>query len=694
MNRKLILAGLCVLVFFFSAGMQLIQGTNYNPDADSFDEKYILVGPDSYYNKRTCELTLEKGYYPLKQTEDDPLLNYPIGNKGARPPLFNMIAISIGTIGPDALGWAMLLLPVLYGILGIFPMYHIGRDVFNEKIGLLSAGVYAITPILMSFKGSTLGRFDHDSFVILILLLIVSFYIKTLQTKDRKAYMYAGITGVLLSAIFLTWVVAQIYFFIILIFLVVKLFADVWTNSYDDDTYEKTLLTFVVAFLVALPYSLIVGVVNFLLLSVVFVVGIWLFYIFIGYIEFKGINVRPWVLITLMVGLTGGMFFLYMVYTNGMNIPMISKIADTVFGGVYTGKMFSTISEGQIQTLSEMVVSIGVMVFWFSFVGLYMLFIRKTFDKSFLFLATVLGVGMWLSTTAGRFVSTVSVILIIFAVYAFVDLLKQTRGNKFHQAIAIGIVALVFLPSIGASTYQSFDHYNCGFEKSWTDACSWIVDQDKGMPDAEKPALLGWWDYGFFISTMGKHPVVADNYQSGIESSANYLTSKSEKEVLATMIIRLTESEKEGATRSNPKGKLNPELKSVFGEELTGLLEDPAKNAPSFNTPVGNTSVRVSDFNAMYHDATAYLCEQNTLSELVDIYSTVSDITGHYIGYIVVTERDVEELLPIIMYLADKQMDENDTMAHKLWNYEELEYFKNVYSAHGIKIYKYMVVRK
>lgn len=694
MNKKLIFMGLCILVFVFSAGAQLLQGTNYNPDGDTLGEKYILVGPDSYYNMRTCELTLEKGYYPIKQVEDDPLLNYPIGSKGARPPLFNMIAVSFGTFGMDALGWAMLLLPVLYGILGIFPMYHIGRDVFNEKMGILCAGLYSVTPILMGFKGSVLGRFDHDSFVILILLLIVSFYIKMIQNRGRKAYMYASITGILLSAIFMTWVVSQIYFFIILIFLVIKLFADVVQNNYDDDIYEKTLLVFGVAFVVSVPYSLIFGIVNFLLLSLVFVIGIWLFYIFAGYIEYKGVNVRPWLLIILSVGLVGGMLGLYTIYQLGIDIPMLSKIADVVYGGVYTGKVFATISEGQIQTLSGMLISVGVMVFWFAFLGFYMLLWKRKFDTSILFLSAVFLVSLWLSTTAGRFVSTASLFMLIFALYALIDILKQTRGNKYHQYIAFGVVALMILPSVGASIYQSVDHYKCGFETQWSDACVWINDQNVETPDAEKPAFLGWWDYGFFIATMGKHPVVADNYQSGVYPGANYLTSTTEKEVLAVMIIRLIEGVKIGSTHSNPKGKIPSNISSLLSDELTLILEDPVANAPSYNQVIANGTIQIDNFNAMYRDATNIICEDN-IETVNNLYLDVCEKTGYNIGYLVVTQRDVEKLLNVIRYLADKDVDTNLTMAYQLWNYkDDLEYFKNVYSANGIKIYKYMVVRK
>lgn len=690
-KRVFILVGFCLLVFLLSSCFAL-DGTRYNPEGKTLGEKFYLVGPDSYYNMRSCEFAVENGYYPLG--EEDSLLNYPVGGKGARPPFFNMIAVSIGFVGGmDALGWAMLLLPVLYGMLSVFPMYHIGRDIFNEKVGLLSAGLYAVTPVVLSYKGSSLGNFDHDSFLILLLLLIVSFLIKSIQSEGKRAYLFAGLVGVLVGVVVMTWVVSYLYLFILVIFLVVKLLIDVYKNNYDDEIYQKMLLIFIIAFAISVPYLLVIGFVNYILFALASVLGIWVIYTVVGYFEFKGYQVKKVTFSILLFSIIGFLVFLFILYSMDIRMYLFRNLAFTVYGGPYSGQLFSLIAEGRVASLSEMIITMGIGVFWLSFLGLYSAFWKKKFDTAFVFTVVVFFVSLWLSATANRFMSTTVVMMIVFTAYITFDLLEKIKSGKIRfkfvksQTLSMCLIVFILVPNVGSSIYyQCVDYYGADTEHQWVDASLWIAEQNKGMNDSEKPAVLGWWDYGFFIASMGKHPVVSDNYQSGVEAGANYLTATSEEEILAVMIIRLLEGEK------SYSGDIPDSLEYLFSDELIKVVEDPVSNAPSYNQPVRNSSYPVSAFNAMYHDGVSIICNEKSVDDVNALYIDVVRATGNVIGYFVVSERDSVMLLRTICYLADKDMDINTTIGHNLWydNDFYLKYFKNVYNDGHIKIFKYM----
>ena len=67
-----------------------------------------------------------------------------------------------------------------------------------------------------------------------------------------------------------------------------------------------------------------------------------------------------------------------------------------------------------------------------------------------------------------------------------------------------------------------------------------LNEQDIEIEDpAMRPAFISWWDYGFYEVAIGGHPTVADNFQDGIPTAANFHTSTSEREAVAIFSIRL-----------------------------------------------------------------------------------------------------------------------------------------------------------
>ena len=63
------------------------------------------------------------------------------------------------------------------------------------------------------------------------------------------------------------------------------------------------------------------------------------------------------------------------------------------------------------------------------------------------------------------------------------------------------------------------------------------------MKYSNKPAFVSWWDYGFQALETGDHPSVADNFQSGIPAAGNMLLSRSQEDLTAMFIWRLSEAD-------------------------------------------------------------------------------------------------------------------------------------------------------
>ncbi len=251
--------GVFLIVLFFNTYFNITSGISFNTDGEGL-AKYYLSGPDPYYNMRLVQGTYETGRYPY-YNEVDPLLNYPIGASGGRAPLLNMIALGFSRLlAPfmndiDAIGYSMQFVPALFGALLIFPVYFIGKELFNKKAGLIAAMFVAIIPIhLSSGHGSAYTLFDHDSLILLLFFLTFMFLIKGLKEKDTiKSVLYAILGGISLAGLTMVWVEAQFLYVIIAIYAIVQMFIDIFLDKIDIRVFRTSSIVLFSGYLISLP---------------------------------------------------------------------------------------------------------------------------------------------------------------------------------------------------------------------------------------------------------------------------------------------------------------------------------------------------------------------------------------------------------------------------------------------------------
>jgi len=704
----IVLISIFFLVLFFNSYFNYTSGTAFNPEGTTLGTRFFVSGPDPYYNMRTCQETLEHGYYRFV-TEEDPLLNYPIGHYGSsRPPLFNMIAISsanvingitnMGII--DSLGWCMLFLPAIYGALLIFPVYGIGKTLFNKKVGIISAFFISLIPIhISSGHGSALSLFDHDSFLLLLFTITFYFMIKSLKEKNIKiSLLYAALTGVSMAAIQMTWVSAYFIFILITLFFVVHVIFDILKGLKDIDVTWKVLTAVTVGFLLSLPYFMTRGdVFTYPFFSTVVVYGFTVFCYIL-----KRLKV-PWlVTIPTLSGILGASAgFLYLINIGIIHFPSLSALANLIFGeGIYGTKVALTIGEAHTFPLSQTVMSFGPALFWAGLAG-FVLYTYRTYKGKVppqnLFFVIVFIVDLWLTTNAGRFLNDLVPTLVIFSAFILWVLLDKLnykemiknikavggfkgirKGVKITHLFGIFIVFILVFPN----TFLALDaavppqmksevfgdewsgSFGLGLGQSyiWADASHWMSLQDIEIENPEdKPGWISWWDYGFYIASMGGHPTVADNFQRGIQAAANFQTAASEKEAVAVLTIRIMQGNKSLVTKYT--GTLDEEVKEVLrkylgneSEKVIQYNEDPT-TAPSYDSLIapewGNDILKVTELNAMYHDC----C--NIITNLSDenvtmLYHDMIKATGYSIRYYGIDQRDITSIFGVFPFLADK----------------------------------------
>lgn len=125
-------------------------------------------------------------------------------------------------------------------------------------------------------------------------------------------------------------------------------------------------------------------------------------------------------------------------------------------------------------------------------------------------------------------------------------------------------VGLWYLGSFGSS-------YNDG---GWNMAYKWLSEQDAEEPLAERPAFVSWWDYGFQALEAGEHPVVADNFQTGIPAAGNMLLARSEADLVSMFIWQLSQGDKVYNGKTSFSSSFANVLADHLGAEVAQEYED------------------------------------------------------------------------------------------------------------------------
>lgn len=726
--RKNVWIGVCLIAIFFlvlfmNSYFNITSNASINPAGTSLGSKFLLSGPDPYYNIRLVNTTVATGRFPY-YSANDPLLAYPSGHSGGRPPLLSMSAIGFSKLltpfmsEMDAVGYSMAFVPALFGALLVFPVYFLGKILFGRKAGLLGAFLIAIIPIeISSGHGSAFGLFDHDSFNLLLYFVTFLFMILSIKEKDRiRSILYALLGGVSLAALSMVWVDAMFLYTVIAIYVVVQLFFDIFTKKIEERFVLNMFLLLITGVLVSLPVTAARGELVSLPL-----------YIAVGVLAFGGLCVLfkrrqiPWIISVPSIGIIAGvalvaMYIIYHLPSKSSILGPISTLAGYIpfIGtGIYGSKVSLTIAEAGTYNMSRTVMSFGPAVYWLAWAGFVLLiymFYKEKWRKDYLLLLTLFVVDSYLVTTAGRFLNDMVPIIallsgwIIWFLISKIDYKQMARnirnsgggfrglrkGIRVYHILGIVFVAFVVVipnsflaldaavPSTvthNGTSNLKYDFFGKNFssafgsssykEQYWTAAYAWLDTQDTNIVNpAKRPGYISWWDYGFYEVAVGGHPTVADNFQDGIPTAANFHIAKGEKEGIAVWTIHLLEgnlNDNKGALSANVKEVLQKHLGTNNSTKVIQWIEQPT-TSPSYHAGIGSqyddiiskTLLVGSQYpqNAYYHDITTLLNASLTDDEITWLYHDIQQATGYSIRYYGVEGYD-EQIFNIFAFLAD-----------------------------------------
>ena len=525
----------------------------WNLDAATEGGQFILSGgSDPYYHKHAVDAIQARGYQTLVK---DDLLNYPYGSVNPNPPLFEWtIAVAGQLLAPFFDGnletstwYATLWTAPVFGALTVFPVYFIGRALFDDRrVGLVAALLWTISTSAIDAAG--VGAADHDATIMFFASLAFLFYIQTVRQfrgdgnwvttwrdggaigtglrnlfRARAAgFGYAALTGVSIAAVALTWKGFPYVIGILFAYAGLQMVIDHWKNRDSTGLFLGTLVALLVGTVLAYPYYALTDTTNFVR-PVWFIIGAFIVggLVLVPTRDLPTILVMPAAAIVALLGAVVAFFV----------IPEVAQ--SLLYATVYFKRtaLYETIAEAHPASFSDLAFGIGPVVFLlaiFAWFAVAWRVIRTRTARPLLFAVVWGAIAFYMATAAIRFLFNAIPVFAIFAAFGIVWVIDwldfgairrsaQANGwggarkgiRPMHVVGALLVALLLVAPgtmlaadaalpfqkerNIADSTQSEFvknfmqkrmGAYGQGFiEDYWHDGLTWLDEYDSHIED-------------------------------------------------------------------------------------------------------------------------------------------------------------------------------------------------------------------
>jgi dolichyl-diphosphooligosaccharide--protein glycosyltransferase len=133
-------------------------------------------------------------------------------------------------------------------------------------------------------------------------------------------------------------------------------------------------------------------------------------------------------------------------------------------------------------------------------------------------------------------------ILVLFTL-DYLRKIQEENGRRVPRALAAAIILILILPmAIDALSFaRSTPPAVAG---DWYESLLWLRDNSNATSFYADPrevpeySVMSWWDYGNWILYLAERPVVANNFQSGVEDAVRFYLAEDETEAAQIMDAR------------------------------------------------------------------------------------------------------------------------------------------------------------
>ncbi|WMW24378.1 oligosaccharyl transferase, archaeosortase A system-associated [Methanolobus sediminis] len=553
--------------------------------------KITFIGFDSFYHIRRIVYTVH--HFPNTITFD-PYLNYPFGFEIGWPPLYDQLiaglALIVGNGNPsiNTIEIVSAIFPALIGALTILPLYYLASTVFEKRTALISALILSLIPAHLAI--SEVGFTDHHVAEVFLSTTAYALFAVSLKyghevnlsvsnIKNRdiklilKPIVLAVAAGCILTIAVFTWLGSPIFLGIIGIYAFVQLTIDVKNERLSEYVLISVIATYMTIFLLVLPVigrllrpDLNMSGMFISWFHVLFILSLLIMSLLGGIIANifikKEIHWKYYVASVLAISMTGAVL---------INIALPNFYHNVVAGIHYligSSGFLETITEARPILFDETFTTSHV---WSSFtifsltavMGLFAFVTdmhKKNYSSEMLFFCTWTAIILILTLYQRRFAYMLAINFAILSGY-FTNTLYNIWKNEQEQnkkrktkkeasktplwetitnitIISIFMIIISFFffaPIVDTVSNPGIPSADWQESLNWLESNSLETSFYLEMNNSPEYGVLSWWDYGNWILYMAKRPVVANNFQTGVEDSARFFITSNRSESLSIL---------------------------------------------------------------------------------------------------------------------------------------------------------------
>ncbi|MGO8807750.1 MAG: STT3 domain-containing protein [Candidatus Bathyarchaeia archaeon] len=432
------------------------------------------------------------------------------------------------------------LIPPIIGVVSVYVMYLLGKDIGGRAVGLFSALFIALEPSII--ERTSLGFFDTQVPGTIGLILFVFLFLRSIDNNKslRASILYSLGAAATLAYFIAGWGGAYYMIDATVLFVFVMLLL----KRYSQRLLVSYSITFGLALMIAtkVPYM---GL-SYLTSGAVLPVAAGFVILLIAELLRNNISLRSklTISVTALVVIVGG--FSALVATGLINGSGITGKFETVIDPFIraSSPIINSVAEQQITAWGNIYLELGVGILFF-LVGLYFILRNPTTKNVFfiVFAVTALFFAASMIRLLAIFAPAFAIIAavgILSILKPFYTLLKESprslaktkrklaRVSKEYSGIAIFLIFLIlvtevaFSPQTGgiprainqsyiptalsASSLPIGGSSLSGPVTAWTSALSWFQSNTPA-----NSAAVAWWDYGDWLSDIGNVTTLCDN---------------------------------------------------------------------------------------------------------------------------------------------------------------------------------------
>lgn len=655
----------------------------------SADGDFALSGGSSaQYHLHVVESILN-GSYSLT----DSSVNYPIGGLAVYPPLMDFLAAGVASLltafgmgTTEAASAALAGIPPVIGALTCIPVYLIGKEMFDRRVGVVAALVFAFLALPISSTVFSNGNpYALAAFLIAFMSYFLVRMVKAADAEDstREAVLVnAAIAGVFLLLAALTWNGFRFAAVLLALAMVLQIVADRVRGRDFTNVLIGYAVVMIVGVVLAAAYYVPAGLWDAVFSGSLLVAAFSLVFSFI----FLALRSKPWV-VTIPALVVA---FVVVVAVLAFVSPALFN--DFVWGNsIYTSSIMDELASSYV-SMSNVSSYYGWLTMWLPICyALYSTYVYLRRDRS----ATQLFIALWMYVmffavwTSGANAAVVGPVFGVGSAVVIVRVLESAKlrdwcssmraagfPGAFRKLIkplplasVLVTALLIVVPNVsyaidaGISNNSDADYYfsgNTQYTIKTGDSYPIGAVWDQFSDDEKEGALATWIDYSYDAVTQGGFDSVTDAIGGGSSAVAQMLLAKGAGGTTAAMMLRIM------------MANSGSDFSSAFGDHsdvyrtVKGYIDDPSTAKAAIvadPTTYGSVKSDITDENAVYLASIEAITDSMNEKEIMDAYDAVCNATGEKISYVLMDGS----MLPLqygdgdyfstIAYFADYSVD-------------------------------------